>query len=208
MNWSWQVNREGEERQDEGGLSGSVVIVLQNMIYGVLCHYPGRNSGFAPNSHNVVFNVSWFQITREVAPVCWTNMRRVANVMLSHTRTLRSLNRIRKSESRPAGRVNALSHVKSDHRTVFILSRHHNTEICGPSHSSKPSDIQISVVYMLSQSEASMGVNWPIRAEQGADHCSSGGNDHFMVLHSKRRCGKDILYPTGNSFVKQDLQYE
>ena len=129
------INREREE----GWEWVAWVTVLQNMMYGSMYHYPGRNSELVPITHNVqcflIQDYPW-------SCLCWTNTRRVANVMLSRTRTMRCLNRIRKSESRT--RVNALSHDKSNQRTVLILSRHHNTQICGPSSCPEPPDIQIA----------------------------------------------------------------
>ena len=70
----------------------------------------------------------------------------------------------------------------------------HNTEICGPSWSALSPEIFRYQWKKFVQSEQSMGSNWPIRTKRGTGLLySSGGNDHFMVLHSKRRCGKDIL---------------
>ena len=131
--------------------------------------------------------------------VGWTNTRRVANVMLSHNlhtlHTMRSLNRIRKSDSRPSAWVawmlwamlKAIAGQYSSYPDITIQRFAAHLQAVSP-------QIFRYQLVRLSQSEASIGISWPIRAEHDTVLYSSGGNDHFMVLHLKRRWGKDILF--------------
>ena len=101
--------------------------------------------------------------------------------------------------------MNALSHVKSDHRTVFILSRHHNTEICH--------ERPISRLWALRYSDIS---GWG-SANQGPALVSGDQWEQSMTqasIHQEetiilwccilKEDAVKIFYSTGNSFVKQD----
>ena len=127
--------------------------------------------------------------------VSWTNTRRVANVMLSHNLHTPWGAWIRKSDSRLVARVawmlwamlKAIAGQYSSYPDITIQRFAAHLQAVSP-------QIFRYQLVRLSQSEASIGISWPIRALHDTVLYSSGGNDHFMVLHLKRRCGKDILF--------------
>ena len=149
------TNKPGETEREEGGVSGVGNCELQNMIYGVLCHYPAQEKFRICLDHKQC-SMLWAQCFL-IQDYPWSGLLVVYVLDKYETRGecyvkprevwIESENQHQDPACR--GRVNAVSHVKSDHRTVFILSlpciSAHNTEICGPSWTcSEPSDIQIS----------------------------------------------------------------
>ena len=156
---------------------------------------PRRNSGFASITNNVQcceLNVSWFKITREVACVCVLDKYETRGECYVKPREV-WIESENQHQDPVAWMLWAMLKAITGQYSSYPGISLHNTEICGPSWSALSPQIFRYQLKKFVQSEQSFGSNWPIRAKHGTGLYSSGGNDHFMVLHSKRRCGKDIL---------------
>ena len=107
------------------------------------------------------------------------------------------------------GRVNAVSHVKSDHRTVFILSLHLSSQyrdlgtILNLLWALRYSDIRGRI---LSNQNRVSGVT--DQSEQGMAPASIHQEETIILWCCiLKEDAVKIFYPTGNSFVNQDLHY-